>query len=86
MLCRAKDSLKLDSNAMFFFIDGLGGLGRSLAREFVASGPRHIAFISRSGNFKPEARAPVCGPDPTEKQGCGGLSFRSNFLLFFKIE
>jgi len=56
VLCKAKDSLKLDPNATYLFIGGLGGLGRSLAKEFVASGARHIAFISRSGDTKQEAK------------------------------
>lgn len=59
VLCKAEDSLKLDASAIYLFIGGLGGLGRSLAREFVASGARHIAFLSRSGDTKPEAKAVV---------------------------
>ena len=59
VLCKAKDSLRLDPNATYLFIGGLGGLGRSLALEFVASGARNIAFISRSGDSKPDAKATV---------------------------
>lgn len=59
VLCKATDSLKLDPSVTYLFIGGLGGLGRSLAREFVASGVRHIAFVSRSGDTKPEAKATV---------------------------
>ena len=59
VLCKARQSLKLDPSATYLFIGGLGGLGRSLAREFIASGARHIAFVSRSGNTKPEAKATV---------------------------
>lgn len=59
VLCKASDSLKLDPHATYLFIGGLGGLGRSLAREFVASGARHLAFISRSGDSKPEAKTTV---------------------------
>lgn len=46
---RAKDALKLDTNATYLIVGGLGGLGRSLAREFVACGAKNIAFLSRSG-------------------------------------
>ncbi|KAK7698841.1 Reducing polyketide synthase hmp8 [Diaporthe eres] len=53
---RAKDALKLDSGATYLIVGGLGGLGRSLAREFVACGARHIAFLSRSGASTAEAR------------------------------
>ncbi|KAI3397078.1 hypothetical protein diail_11220 [Diaporthe ilicicola] len=54
---RARDALKLDSaNATYLIVGGLGGLGRSLAREFVACGARHIAFLSRSGASSSEAQ------------------------------
>ena len=59
VLSKSKDSLKLDPYATYLFVGGLGGLGRSMAMEFVASGARHIAFVSRSGDTKPEARAVV---------------------------
>jgi NADPH:quinone reductase-like Zn-dependent oxidoreductase/NAD(P)-dependent dehydrogenase (short-subunit alcohol dehydrogenase family) len=52
---RARDSLKLDPDATYLIVGGLGGLGRSLAREFVACGARHIAFLSRSGAATAEA-------------------------------
>ena len=44
VLCKIKNSLKLDFEATYFFIDDLN---RSLARKFVASEARHIAFVSR---------------------------------------
>ncbi|KAM7203575.1 hypothetical protein V8F33_002195 [Rhypophila sp. PSN 637] len=59
VLVKAKDSFKLDSNATFLFVGGLGGLGRSLARQFVLSGARHLVFVSRSGSSKPEAQATI---------------------------
>ncbi|KAF2258097.1 reducing polyketide synthase [Lojkania enalia] len=59
VLCKAKDSLKLDPNATYLLVGGLGGLGRSLAMELVASGARNIAFFSRSSDAKPEAKAAV---------------------------
>lgn len=59
VLSKSKDSLKLDPYATYLFVGGLGGLGRSLAMEFVASGARHIAFVSRSGDNKLEAKATV---------------------------
>ncbi|KIW32671.1 uncharacterized protein PV07_04200 [Cladophialophora immunda] len=59
VMCKAKDSLRLDPRVTYLIVGGLGGLGRSLAKEFVASGARHIAFLSRSGDSKPEAKAMV---------------------------
>ncbi|CAG8887928.1 unnamed protein product [Penicillium egyptiacum] len=59
VLCTAKNSLSLNPNSTYLFVGGLGGLGRSLAREFVASGARHIAFISRSGDSSADAKATV---------------------------
>lgn len=57
ILRKAQDSLRLDPNATYLLVGGLGGLGRSLARQFVASGARNIAFLSRSGGETPEAQA-----------------------------
>jgi NAD(P)-dependent dehydrogenase (short-subunit alcohol dehydrogenase family) len=79
VLCKAKDSLKLDSEATYLFIDGLG---RSLAREFVASGARHIAFVSRSGD-KPEAKAIVdelAAHGAQVKVFCGDVADQVSFL------
>ncbi|KAH7357484.1 reducing polyketide synthase [Pyrenochaeta sp. MPI-SDFR-AT-0127] len=53
----AKDSLQLDPSATYLIVGGLGGLGRSFARELVASGARNLAFMSRSGDKTPAARA-----------------------------
>lgn len=84
VLCKAKDSLKLDPNATFLFI---GGLGRSLAREFVASGARHIAFVSRSGDTKPEAKAIVeelAAHGAQVKVFCGDIADQFSFLAAMK--
>ncbi|KAJ4315566.1 Highly reducing polyketide synthase curS1 [Neodidymelliopsis sp. IMI 364377] len=59
VLCRAKDALRLRPDATYLFVGGLGGLGRSLAREFIACGARHIAFVSRSGDSTTKAKATV---------------------------
>lgn len=55
ILHKAEDSLKLNPDATYLLVGGLGGLGRSLAKHFVASGARNIAFISRSGATAPDA-------------------------------
>jgi NADPH:quinone reductase-like Zn-dependent oxidoreductase/NADP-dependent 3-hydroxy acid dehydrogenase YdfG len=83
VLCKASDSIKLDPNATFLFVGGLGGLGRSLAKEFVASGARYIAFISRSGDTKSEAKAVIeelraCGTEA--KAFHGDIADRGSFL------
>ncbi|KAK1573272.1 KR domain-containing protein [Colletotrichum navitas] len=59
VLCKAKTSLQLDPAVTYLIVGGLGGLGRSLATELVASGARNIAFISRSGDRKPDAKVTV---------------------------
>ena len=56
---RARDALKLDPSATYLIVGGLGGLGRSLARRFVACGAQNIAFLSRSGIASTEARSVV---------------------------
>lgn len=75
ILYRAKDSLKLDPNATYLIVGGLGGLGRSLALEFAASGARHIAFLSRSGDAKPEARAVI---DQLAERGVQAKAYRAD--------
>ena len=57
VLCEAKESLRLDPDATYLIVGGLGGLGRSIAREFMASGARNLAFVSRSGDAIPAAKA-----------------------------
>ncbi|KAI2478999.1 Polyketide synthase module protein [Pyrenophora tritici-repentis] len=59
VLCKSKDALRLNPDATYLFVGGLGGLGRSLAREFIACGARHIAFVSRSGNAGEKAKATI---------------------------
>ncbi|KAL8807198.1 MAG: hypothetical protein Q9182_000880 [Xanthomendoza sp. 2 TL-2023] len=87
VLRQAKDSLKLDPEATYLFVGGLGGLGRSLAKEFVASGARHIAFLSRSGDTTPQAKAII--DELTRgavqvKAFRGDISDRNSFLAAMK--
>ncbi|CAG8971039.1 hypothetical protein HYALB_00005277 [Hymenoscyphus albidus] len=56
---KAKDLLKLDPKATYLFVGGLGGLGRSLAKQFVASGAQNIAFLSRSGGTTLQVKAVI---------------------------
>ncbi|KJZ79056.1 hypothetical protein HIM_01829 [Hirsutella minnesotensis 3608] len=46
----------LHPDATYFLIGGLGGLGRAQAEFMVDHGARHLAFLSRSGTAKDEAR------------------------------
>lgn len=72
---RAKDALKLDSGATYLIVGGLGGLGRSLAREFVACGARHIAFLSRSGASTAEAREVI---EELSSRGAQAKAYRAD--------
>lgn len=49
--------LKLDSDAAYLLVGGLGGLGRSLSSMLVDHGARKLCFLSRSGGKSQEARA-----------------------------
>lgn len=51
--------MRLDGNATYVLVGGLGGLGRSLANLFVDHGARHVCFISRSGAASSQARTLV---------------------------
>ena len=48
--------ISLDANATYVLVGGLGGIGRALAEYLAKNGAKHIAFISRSGDAKPEAK------------------------------
>ncbi|UKZ78608.1 hypothetical protein TrVFT333_006354 [Trichoderma virens FT-333] len=52
-----KKKFALSSNATYIIPGGLGGLGRSLAMWMSSKGARYLAFTSRSGASKPEAKA-----------------------------
>ena len=43
----------------YLLVGGLGGLGRTLAEWMVRKGARSLAFLSRSGADKPEAKATI---------------------------
>lgn len=57
VLPRANPSFTLDANATYLLAGGLGGIGRSIADMLQSHGARYLAFLSRSGDSKPEARA-----------------------------
>ena len=48
--------LVLSKDAAYVLVGGLGGIGRSLAAMLADHGAKHLAFISRSGDSKPEAQ------------------------------
>lgn len=49
----------LDASKTYLVVGGLGGLGRSLSEWMLRKGARHLAFLSRSGAARPEAKATV---------------------------
>ncbi|KAF4812001.1 Reducing polyketide synthase hmp8 [Colletotrichum tropicale] len=53
---RAADLFRLDPDVTYLLVGGMGGLGRSLARNLAAAGARHIAFLSRSGDASASAQ------------------------------
>ncbi|KAF7184331.1 hypothetical protein CNMCM7691_005083 [Aspergillus felis] len=57
VLPRANPSFTLDANATYLLAGGLGGIGRSIADMLQSHGARYLAFLSRSGDSKPEAQA-----------------------------
>ncbi|KAB8264716.1 hypothetical protein BDV32DRAFT_145394 [Aspergillus pseudonomiae] len=56
ILPRAEVPLRLKSDATYLLVGGLGGLGRAQAAFMAENGARYIAFISRSGDARTEAR------------------------------
>lgn len=79
--------MKLDPEATYLFVGGLGGLGRSLAKEFVASGAQNIAFLSPSGDTMPQAKAvldELTGGGVQAKAYRGDISDETSFLAAMK--
>jgi D-arabinose 1-dehydrogenase-like Zn-dependent alcohol dehydrogenase len=47
---------KFKKDATYVLTGGFGGVGRSIAQWMISHGARNLAFLSRSGASKPEAR------------------------------
>ena len=54
-----RNTLLFSSNKTYLLVGGLGGLGRTLAEWMVRKGVKNLAFFSRSGASRPEAKATV---------------------------
>ncbi|KAK8013161.1 lovastatin nonaketide synthase [Apiospora marii] len=54
-----RDTRLLDGSKTYLLVGGLGGLGRTLSQWLVRKGAKSIAFFSRSGAEKPEAKQTV---------------------------
>ncbi|TEY69066.1 hypothetical protein BOTCAL_0117g00140 [Botryotinia calthae] len=52
---KKKNSSTFKTNGSYLLVGCLGGLGRCLARHMVEKGARHLIFLGRSGEDKPEA-------------------------------
>ena len=59
VLDRQQSTLRLDSDATYMLVGGLGGLGRSLSDHLVDLGARKLCFVSRSGAQSPAAKSLV---------------------------
>ncbi|GKZ28425.1 type I Iterative Polyketide synthase (PKS) [Aspergillus brasiliensis] len=57
----------VDPNATYLLAGGLGGIGRSIADMLLSHGARHLAFISRSGDSRKEAKIFL---DQLRRHGC----------------
>lgn len=64
--------LVLRKDATYVLVGGLGGIGRSLAIMLANHGAKHLAFISRSGDAKPEAKKTI---SDLETLGVSATSF-----------
>ncbi|KAI8627782.1 putative polyketide synthase [Xylariaceae sp. FL1651] len=73
VVARNPNPVRLDENATYVIVGGLGGIGRSLVFLLIRHGAKHIAFVSRSGAAKPEAKATM---DELENMGVHATSYR----------
>ncbi|KAI1391900.1 polyketide synthase [Hypoxylon trugodes] len=56
---RFRNTGLFDESKTYLLVGGLGGLGRVLSQWMIRKGARKLAFLSRSGADKPEAKATV---------------------------
>ncbi|ATZ45185.1 Bcboa9 [Botrytis cinerea B05.10] len=56
---KKKKSIAFKSNGSYLLVGCLGGLGRCLARHMVEKGARHLIFLGRSGEDRPEAASMI---------------------------
>ncbi|KAI3336843.1 putative polyketide synthase [Xylariaceae sp. AK1471] len=70
---RNPNPVSLDGNATYVIVGGLGGIGRSLVLLLAQHGAKHIAFFSRSGTAKPEAKATM---DELKNLGVHATSYK----------
>lgn len=64
--------LAMDPDSTYLLAGGLGGIGRSIADMLLSHGARHLAFISRSGDAKGEARRFM---DQLQRHGCDARAY-----------
>ncbi|KAF3914512.1 hypothetical protein AA313_de0207920 [Arthrobotrys entomopaga] len=69
------ESVAFSSDAAYFLVGCLGGLGRSLATFMMERGARDFVFLSRSGSDKPDATALV---ELIQKSGAKVQIFRGD--------
>jgi KR domain/Zinc-binding dehydrogenase len=60
------DAFRLPPNSTYVLVGGLGGIGRSIRKMLADKGAKHLVFLSRSGNTRPESQALL---DELHRQG-----------------
>ncbi|KAJ9635854.1 hypothetical protein H2199_008207 [Coniosporium tulheliwenetii] len=67
----------------YLLVGGLGGLGRTLAEWMVRRGAKNLAFLSRSGTDRPEAKVTV---DWLEARGIRATVYRGDVSSYADVE
>lgn len=75
--------LTLDQNATYILVGGLGGIGRAIAEYLGKNGAKHITFISRSGDAKPEAKKTLAD---LKKLGASPISYACDITDFDSLK
>lgn len=75
ILPRAAVPLCLKEDVTYLLVGGLGGLGRAQALFMAENGARNIAFLSRSGGARPEAKALIA---TLEERGVDAKAFAAD--------
>ncbi|KOS23077.1 Nonribosomal peptide synthetase 14 [Escovopsis weberi] len=78
-----RNSTLFSSSKTYLLVGGLGGLGRTLSQWMVRKGATKLAFLSRSGADKPEAKATI---DWLTERGVEACVYRGDVSTYTDVK
>ncbi|KAH6899708.1 polyketide synthase [Thelonectria olida] len=78
-----RNTMLFSPTKTYLLVGGLGGLGRTLSQWMVRKGAKKLAFLSRSGADKPEAKATI---EWLEKRGVEAQVYRGDVSKYADVQ